>query len=306
MQLKKATRRKVKLKAGLFGTSGSGKTYSALLLAHGMVDDWTKIAVIDTENGSADLYSHLGDYNTLTLAPPFAPWRYIEAIRACEAAGMEVIIIDSISHEWEGKGGCLEMHDNLPGNSFTNWKQITPQHNRFIEAILQSPCHVICCGRVKTDYVVNQNDKGKQAPEKIGLKCATREGFDYELTVCFDIDIKHNAKASKDRTSLFVDDLPTPITEEHGRKLMAWVNEGAEVEAPKPKQSEAGKELQDALKALSNTYKAYEKDGLIDKETFAAVTGISSIMAITDPFTAQEAETVLIQHVSTKGNINAA
>tara|TARA_R110002050_G_C8929925_1_gene511949 strand:+ start:2214 stop:2612 length:399 start_codon:yes stop_codon:yes gene_type:complete len=120
MKLRKAERKQAKIKMGLQGPSGSGKTMSALLIAFGMTGDWSKVVVIDTENHSADLYAHLGNYQVLPLSQPFEPERYIEAIVACENAGMEVIVIDSISHEWEGKGGILDIHGSMIGNSFTN------------------------------------------------------------------------------------------------------------------------------------------------------------------------------------------
>lgn len=131
MELRKAERKQAKIKLGLQGPSGSGKTYSALLLAYGLVQDWAKVAVIDTENHSADLYAHLGDYRVLPLNRPYTPERYIQAIQACEDASMEVIIIDSITHEWDGAGGILETHGNMTGNSFTNWNKVTPRHNAF-------------------------------------------------------------------------------------------------------------------------------------------------------------------------------
>jgi len=225
--LRKATRTKAKLKIGISGPSGSGKTYSALLLGKGLASAWNKIAIIDTENGSADLYDHLGGYNVLTLKAPFTPESYIEAIHECERAGMEVIIVDSMSHEWEGKGGILETHSALPGNSFTNWGKITPRHNKFIDSILQSPVHIICTMRSKQDYVLNERD-GKQVPQKVGLKAVTREGVDYEFTLVFDIDIKHNATASKDRTELFVDKPEFTINEQTGKELRAWAEKGTE------------------------------------------------------------------------------
>ena len=112
------------MRLALQGASGSGKTYSSLLLACGMASDWTKIAVIDTENGSADLYAHLGAYNVLSLSEPYNPEKYIDAIGICESAGMEVIIIDSISHCWDY---LLDFHANLQGNSFANWAKVTPR-----------------------------------------------------------------------------------------------------------------------------------------------------------------------------------
>ena len=200
--MRKALRKQAKIKLALQGSSGSGKTYSALLLASGMTT-WAKIALIDTENHSADLYAHLGEFNVLQLSKPFSPERYITAIETCEQAGMEVIIIDSITHEWEGSGGILDIHGNLPGNSFANWAKMTPRHNAFVQKILESPCHIICTIRTKTDYVLSEKN-GKMVPEKVGMKGITRDGMDYEFTIVFDLDLKHNATTSKDRTGLFM------------------------------------------------------------------------------------------------------
>ena len=198
MQLQTAERKRAKIKLGLQGPSGSGKTYSALLLAYGLCRDWTKIAVIDSENHSANLYANLGKYNVVDLQSPFTPERYIEAINICEKASMEVIIIDSISHQWEGMGGLLETHSNMQGNSYTNWNKITPRHNSFIQHILQSPAHIIGTIRSKQDYVLAEKN-GKMVPEKIGLRGITREGLDYEFTLVFELDMKHNCTATKDR-----------------------------------------------------------------------------------------------------------
>lgn len=224
MQLRKATRTKTKLRIGLAGVSGSGKTYSALLMASGLTK-WKKIAVIDTENGSADLYDHLGDFNVLRLESPYSPERYIEAITTCEQAGMEVIILDSMSHEWDGKGGILDMHNSMAGNSFTNWGKLTPRHNRFIEKMLSSSAHVIATMRSKQDYVL-QEKNGKQVPEKVGLKAVTRDGVDYEFTLVFDLDIKHMAESSKDRTGLFMDKPQFHISKETGELLKSWSEKG--------------------------------------------------------------------------------
>ena len=202
MELRQAHRKQAKIKLALQAPSGGGKTYSALLLASGMTV-WSKIAVIDTENHSADLYAHLGEFNVLQLSKPFTSERYISAIEICEQAGIEVIIVDSITHEWEGSGGILDIHGNLPGNSFANWAKMTPRHNAFVQKILESPCHIICTIRTKTDYVLSEKN-GKMVPEKVGMKGITRDGMDYEFTIVFDLDLKHNATTSKDRTGLFM------------------------------------------------------------------------------------------------------
>ncbi len=226
LQLKKATRKQVKLRVGLSAVSGGGKTMSALLLAYGMTNDWSKIAVIDTENGSASLYSHLGEFNTIDLSAPFSPERYIECIKACEDAGMEVIIIDSITHEWDGKGGIIDISNSMTGNSFTNWAKLTPRHDAFINSILQSKCHIISCVRRKQDYEMTKDKDGKIKVEKAGLKEITREGFEYELTLNFNLEINHHATASKDRTGLFMDKPEFIITSETGKTLINWCNNG--------------------------------------------------------------------------------
>lgn len=225
-EIKRASRQRTKIKMLISGPSGSGKTYSALLMASGMTD-WNKICVIDSERGSADLYSHLGPYNTLTLEPPYPPEKFIEAINAAIKAGMEVIIIDSITHEWDGIGGVLQIHENMTGNSYTNWNKLTPRHNAFINAIIQSPVHMICTGRSKQDYVLTEKN-GKQVPEKVGMKAITREGFDYEVTLSLDLDIKHNVTATKDRTGLFIDKPQFVIVPATGKKIIEWCSEGIE------------------------------------------------------------------------------
>ena len=222
MKLRKSSRKKSKIKMALQGSSGSGKTYSALLLAKGMLNgDISKAAIIDTENGSADLYANLGEYSVLTLDPPYSPSRYMEAIDACLDGGAEVIIIDSITHCWEY---LLEVHSDMPGNSFKNWRSITPLHNKFINKILQSPCHFISTIRTKQDYVLNEDIHGKKVPEKVGLKSVQRDGIDYEFTLVFDIDIKHMAKSSKDRTGIFTDDIGFKIDENTGKRILEWCN----------------------------------------------------------------------------------
>lgn len=226
MKLQIAQRHQVKLRLGLSGASGFGKTYSALLLAYGITNDWRKIAIIDTENGSASLYSHLGDYNALTLEEPYNPERYIQAIETCEKSAIEVIIIDSISHEWNGKGGCLELHEQL-GGKFQDWAKISPRHQAFIDKILQSNCHIITTVRRKVDYSMDADMNGKSKVVKHGTKEITREGFEYELTSNFElINDKHLAKASKDRTGLFMDKPEFIINSATGKKLMEWCNKG--------------------------------------------------------------------------------
>jgi hypothetical protein len=224
MQFTKAQRKRAKLRLALSGPAGSGKTYSALLLAQGLGG---KIAVIDTERGSASLYSDLVEFDTLELNPPYAPERFIDAINAAATAGYEVCILDSITMEWSGSGGCLEINEQLAqaryrGNTWSAWNETTPRHRDFLDAIMQAPMHVIATMRSKTETVQGEDKKVK----KIGMKSEQREGAEYEFSVVFDLEhSNHYAIATKDRTRLFLGD-PFVITPDTGKKLAAWLDAG--------------------------------------------------------------------------------
>lgn len=249
MKLHKAERHQVKLRIGVTGASGFGKTYSSLLLAYGITNDWTKIALIDTENKSASLYSHLGDFNVLSLEDSFSPERYIKAIKLCEDSGMEIIIIDSISHEWQSKGGCLEIHEQL-GGRFQDWARVTPRHNAFIDSIIQSKCHVITTSRRKVDYSLDKDGEGKTKVMKLGTKEITREGFEYELTVNFELlNDKHLVSSSKDRTGLFSGKPEFIINSNTGKKLINWCNQGKSVDKIKQEINSC-----DSLEGLKQIY----------------------------------------------------
>lgn len=226
---KKAERKKAKLRLALSGTSGSGKTYGSLLIAQGLGG---KIAMIDTENGSGELYAHIADYDVLTLQAPFEVEKYVKAIKAAEAAGYDVLIIDSLSHAWNGSGGLLELQSKLTetkykGNSYAAWKDITPLQEKLTQAILQSNLHVIATMRSKTEYM-QTDDNGKKTIKKVGLAPVQRDGLEYEFTVMLDIDQEtHYASASKDRTGLF-DNKINKITPAVGEQLAEWLNGGSE------------------------------------------------------------------------------
>jgi hypothetical protein len=232
MYLEKATRKQSKIKMSLAGRSGSGKTYSSLLLAYGLCNDFSKVCVIDTENKSSSLYSHLGSFNVINLTAPFHPDKYLEAIKLAEDAGMEVIIIDNATHAWSGKGGCLELHEKetakmrIP-NSFTAWANVTPLYQRYIDAIVNSSCHIICNLRSKTEYVMAERN-GKQVPQKIGMAPMMRDGFDFELTISFDLDQQHKAFCTKDRTCLFTNQEPFVISTDTGKKILEWCSSDTE------------------------------------------------------------------------------
>lgn len=224
---KKAERKQAKLRLALAGPSGSGKTYSALLLAMGLGG---RIAVIDTEHGSASLYADIADFDVLELHAPYAPERYVDAITSAEQAGYDVLIIDSYSHEWTGSGGCLEANEQLAhqkfrGNTWAAWNETTPRHRKLTDKILTSSLHIICTMRSKTETVQGEGKKIL----KLGMKSEQRDGTDYEFTVVLDLTHDgHTAMASKDRTKLF--DQPELVSIETGERLLAWLNSGVSPE----------------------------------------------------------------------------
>ncbi|MEZ5059375.1 MAG: AAA family ATPase [Saprospiraceae bacterium] len=258
MILRKAERKQAKIKMALQGSSGSGKTYSALLLARGLTDDWSKVAVVDTENGSAELYAHLGDFKVINIPSPFTPESYIEAMELCEKSGIEVIILDSISHCWDY---LLKYHASLTGNSFANWNKVTPRHDAFINRILQSTCHVVATMRTKQDYVLNTIN-GKQVPEKVGLKAIQRTGLDYEFTIVFDLDQEHKAKVSKDRTSLFSQTKPFFISEATGLEILEWTLDGTSVESVRAliARAESIQSLRELFEKYRSLYRQLQPD----------------------------------------------
>lgn len=289
MQLKQSQRQQVKLRLGLSGASGFGKTKSALLLAFGMTQDWSKIAVIDTENSSASLYSDLGNYNVLDLQAPYSPERYIQAIELCEKSGISVIILDSVSHEWNGTGGCLDIHEKL-GGRFQDWANVTPRHQAFINKILQSSCHIITTTRRKIDYSLDIGSNGKTQVVKHGTKEITRDGFEYELTINFElINENHLAKASKDRTGLFMNKPEFVITTDTGKLILDWCNSGSKsnsIHSPTHNLSEGTKlpkiDPREAFEGISRTniFENTPSQNLIhitEKEVFEAIQNSKSV-----------------------------
>ena len=234
MEFRKAERRKAKLRLGITGAAGSGKTYGALLIAKGLGG---KTVLLDTENGSGDLYASEFNYDVGAITAPYTVEKYLEGIKQAENLGYDVIIIDSLSHAWAGEGGLLEQVDNIAagsrsGNSYTAWRQITPMHNKLIEAMLTSSCHIIATMRSKTEYIIVENDKGRKEPRKVGLAPVQREGMDYEFGVVFDLGQNHMATVSKDRTSLF-DGKTFQLSEETGETLKKWLESGIDLKQRK-------------------------------------------------------------------------
>lgn len=227
----KAVRSQAKLRLALTGPSGSGKTWGALLLAKGLGG---RIAVIDTEQGSSALYAGEFEFDVLTIGPPYKPERFVDAIKQAVAGGYSVIVIDGITPEWSGSGGCLELNDEAAkvkfrGNTWSAWSETTPRHRAFVEAMLQVPCHLIVTVRSKTE-TAQVEEGGRKAVKKIGMKAETRDGVEYEFTTVLDlIHDGHYATVSKDRSGLFSGKDPEKITVQTGAMLRKWLESGAVV-----------------------------------------------------------------------------
>ena len=223
MAFVKAKKEKIWTKVLLGGSSGSGKTYSALRLATGLAKKCgSGIAAIDTEAGRIRYYANEFDFSDMQLTEPFTPEKYIEAINEAVNSGFKVLIIDSISHEWNY---CVDIHDKMPGNSWTNWAKVTPRHDAFMEKILQAPIHIIATVRGKDEYVLEEKN-GKQTPKKVGLGFKQRDGVEYNYTATFNIaQDTHIAEATKDNTHIFEGRYEV-LTEKDGEALYDWANTG--------------------------------------------------------------------------------
>lgn len=192
MQIKKATKRERKLRMAITGPTGSGKTFTALNLARALGE---KILLIDTERGSASLYSDEFTFDVIEL-DHFAPDEYTQAIRMGEQAGYDVLVIDSLSHAWEGEGGVLD----IAGGKFSGWKDATPAQNALIASILNCKMHVITTMRVKMEYSVEVDDKTKrQTVKKIGLAPIQKGGVEYEFDIVGELDWAHTMVINKTR-----------------------------------------------------------------------------------------------------------
>ena len=240
--MRKAQRRKAKLRLGLSGPAGSGKTLGALLLAYGITGNWGDICLIDSENYSGELYANttkagvdIGEYNIISLTVPYTPEKYTAAIRECEDAGIKVIIVDSLTHAWAGEGGLLDkkgqMEKKAGVNSWTAWRDITPMHNRLVESILSSKVHIIATLRAKMEHVSEKNDQGKTVIRKLGINPIQRDGMEYEFTTFVDVDQDHQCTSSKDRTGI-VDGKAFQLSPHLGKQFLDWLETG--VDAPGP------------------------------------------------------------------------
>ena len=228
MAFQKATKKAARLRMALVGPSGSGKTFSALAIAKGLGG---RVGLIDTERGSASKYADRFDFDVMELET-FAPKDFVAAIAEAEKAGVEVVIIDSLSHAWMGKGGALEMVDEAAkrskaGNSFGAWREVTPQYNALVDAILRTRCHVIVTMRAKTEYVLEQGSNGKQTPRKVGLAPVQRDGMEFEFDVVGDM-ADSELVVTKSRCPDFNRAVVREPGIEVGQKLRAWLTDGSE------------------------------------------------------------------------------
>lgn len=234
---KRATKAAAKLRLGLIGPAGSGKTMTALRIAKGLGG---RIAVIDTERGSASLYhGERGlDFDVMEL-DSYEVERFVEAIQDAADGGYATLIIDSLSHAWAGKGGILEFVDkagkrNQGGGNFGAWRDATPRHNGLVDAILGAQLHVICTLRSKVEYVV-ENVGGRNQVRKVGLQPVQRDGLEYEFTVVGDVTQEHDLIVTKTRAAFLKDAVIREAGEELGKQLAAWLSDGtAPAPAPAP------------------------------------------------------------------------
>ncbi|MHB8533386.1 MAG: ATP-binding protein [Solirubrobacteraceae bacterium] len=250
-----------RLRLGLSGPSGSGKTFSALAIASGMGE---KIAVIDTEHGSAAMYADRFQFDVLEL-DSFDPRKYVESIQAAEQAGYDVLVIDSLSHAWSGKDGALEQVDRAAArsraqNTFAAWREVTPLQNRLVDAITGARLHVICTLRAKTEYVL-ENQNGKQVPRKVGMAPVQRDLIEYEFSVYGEIDAGHNLLITKSRIESLQDAFVEKPDQRLGAQLISWLAGEEPPERASPQNGHAAgapPALADDIAALLRAWHAKE------------------------------------------------
>jgi len=226
-----ATREQSRLRMTIDGPAGSGKTFTALRFAHALGG---RIALLDTERGSASKYAGEApdgipwafDVAELTR---FSPEDYTRTIELAGKSGYNVLIIDSLSHAWEGQGGALELKQKA-GDSWSAWRNITPIHNRMVDAVLQSPCHIITTMRSRMEYVQEADDRGRVTIRKVGLSPIQRPGMEYEFDIVCDMDYQHILSVSKSRCSAVAD----LRIERPGPEFMTPVIEWLSVVRPAP------------------------------------------------------------------------
>ncbi len=272
----KAIKQEAKLRLAIAGPAGSGKTYTGLLIAQELANGG-KVAVLDTEHGSASKYADLFSFDVMEMDPPFHPDRFSKTIREAQEGGYKVIVLDSLSHAWNGSGGLLEVVDQIAArsnsrNTFAAWKEGTPIYNKLVDAILQSDVHVIATMRQKMDYVLETNDKGKQMPVKVGLAAVQRDGFEYEFDVVMNMDVNNQGVIVKTRCPALQGGVYRQPGKDVADILAGWLTGAPRVETTDPLSDKA---VQYAAKQWNNS----------PKETREAIEYAMKNGRLTDPIT---------------------
>lgn len=274
-KFKRASKEQAKLRMALMGPSGAGKTFSALQIGSFLGE---RVAVIDTEHGSASKYADKFEFDVVELQS-FHPSLYIEAIQAANSADYDVLIIDSLSHAWMGKDGVLDLKDKAEKrsiNSFTAWREITPLQNQLIDSIIGSSCHTICTFRTKQEYVIETDDRGKARPRKVGLAPIQRDSVEYEFDICGELDLDNNLVISKTRCPELAGAVINKPGEAVAEILKNWLTDGVE---PAPKinrdaiishttnlMSSLGWSAEDGVNYLQDAYGKKSRQLLTDEE----------------------------------------
>ncbi|MCM3454434.1 ATP-binding protein [Heyndrickxia oleronia] len=273
-QIKLAQREKLKACIALFGASGGGKTLTSLILAYGMMKEaypdipeeelWKKIGVIDTEHKRALLYANntvkgykIGRFKHIEFDAPYSTVRYHEAIELLKKDGCEVVIVDSLSHAWEGIGGILDQQQDL-GGRFQDWKTMKPIIKDFIKSLTENDVHIISTLRTKQEYQAERDDNDKLQIRKLGLKPIQKDDLEYEFMIVLRMEQNHTATPTKDNSNL-INENGELIKPEHGATIYKWLELGIDVKAEQAKEKnklihqikEIVKSSDDAAKLLS-------------------------------------------------------
>lgn len=296
----RAVRENIWVKVLSIASSGGGKTFSSLRMADGFAKELgnitgkeERIAYIDTESRRSTYYADKFDFDILEIDAPFTPEKYVDAIDKAIQSGYKVLVLDSMTHEWSGKGGCLEIHSKIPGNSYTAWGKVTPRHEAFTDKIIDSPIHIFATVRGDDKYVLEEVN-GKQIPRKVPLGYSQRKDTEYLFTVSFMLEQDtHIANAVKDNTHIF-EDKNDILTEDHGRQLCKWANSG-DVDS-KHAELEKAKEDARAKMKLNEEEEAKEvsrnlKSERIQQKEVASIDNLESIISSIDVLAKTKAKT---------------
>ena len=274
-KVQEAVREKIAVKIALMGSSGSGKTFSALRLATGMIDQMKKeniladtngkILYANTEGPRGRYYASEFKYDIVDLEPPYNPELFIDLVQYAVSEKYSILIIDSASAEWEGKGGCLELQQQA-GGKYQDWKSISPRHQKFVDAIEHSPIHILCCLKAADKYEVDKDERGRVSVKKLGVGAKQREGMEYSFTTTFMLDRdSHMAKCEKDNTHIFENEGSTILDESFGERIIKWANSGEAQSSLADKFKEdvsatgtdsSANELTDTIASIESCYKA--------------------------------------------------